>query len=345
MDTESFTAPAPPVGVIESLTQGFETIAARLTLVALPLLLGLVLWVGPRISFAPAIDTIVNGYYSQLWKPFVVSVNPDMDAQWPQLADMMRTALGDTFTQYIPVIGLPALLAGREAKPLPFDYQPAVWEIDTPLGLLGFRLAMLAVGLVLVSVYVALIAQQVQNGEIRLAAMFRRLPVQALWLTLLAIALPVLLVIIYMPFAFMAVGFAMFSQFLSAVVDWAGRLLVLWLVLFLVFTIHGIFMNGRGLLGALWDSVRVVQWNMSATMLLLLLILAINLALGYVWSLPPTGSWLAVVGIMGHALISTALIAATCVFFKDRYRYWREMRAELLMELERRRAQQGNEQP
>jgi hypothetical protein len=59
--------------------------------------------------------------------------------------------------------------------------------------------------------------------------------------------------------------------------------------------------------------------------------------------LPPTGSWLAVVGIMGHALISTALIASTCVFFKDRYRYWREMRAELLMELERRRAQQGNE--
>ena len=43
-------------------------------------------------------------------------------------------------------------------------------------------------------------------------------------------------------------------------------------------------------------------------------------------------------------ILSTALIAATCVFFKDRYRYWREMRAELLMELERRRAQQGNEQ-
>jgi len=82
-----------------------------------------------------------------------------------------------------------------------------------------------------------------------------------------------------------------------------------------------------------------VQWNMSATIFLVLLVVIINLSLTYIWTLAPTGSWLAVVGVAGHAFVTTGLIAATFVFFKDRYRYWQEMRAEILAELERQRAQ------
>ena len=38
-----------------------------------------------------------------------------------------------------------------------------------------------------------------------------------------------------------------------------------------------------------------------------------------------------------NAFISTGLLTASFVFFRDRYRYWRELRAELMAELERRR--------
>jgi hypothetical protein len=38
--------------------------------------------------------------------------------------------------------------------------------------------------------------------------------------------------------------------------------------------------------------------------------------------------------------LCTGLLAATFVFFKDRYRYWRELRDKLLAELASRRVQQ-----
>ncbi len=193
--------------------------------------------------------------------------------------------------------------------------------------------------LVLAVIYLTLIANQVQRGRIELKRVLARLPVNGLWMMVFGIIVPLVLLAIYLPFVVLAFGVSLLSPFLALVVDWGGRLLVLWLLLFLIFTIHGLLMNERGPLGALWDSIRVVQWNMTATLFLFLLIILLNTALLAVWNLAPTGSWLAVVGIVGNAFAATGLITASFVFFKDRYRYWREMRAELIAELERRRAQ------
>jgi hypothetical protein len=71
------------------------------------------------------------------------------------------------------------------------------------------------------------------------------------------------------------------------------------------------------------------------------LVVLVNSALQLIWRLADTGSWLVVLGMIGNAFISTGLIVATFVFFKDRYRYWQEMREALLAELKRR--QTGNE--
>jgi hypothetical protein len=39
--------------------------------------------------------------------------------------------------------------------------------------------------------------------------------------------------------------------------------------------------------------------------------------LNYLWSVPPENSWMMVVGIAGHAFISTALLAASFVYYRD----------------------------
>jgi hypothetical protein len=111
---------------------------------------------------------------------------------------------------------------------------------------------------------------------------------------------------------------------------------------FLAFTVHGMFLNDRNIIASMWDSMRVVQWNMSSTFGLFLLVLIINTAMRYIWELADPGSWLALAAIGGNSFITTGLIAATFVYFKDRYRYWHEIREELLAELERRRAQPDN---
>jgi hypothetical protein len=341
MDSENLSAPAPPIGVVESLTRGFETVAERLVLVLVPLALDLLLWIGPRVSFAPAIDRVVAGYHDDLWEPFVASMNPDLEGRWPELAEAITTALGGRATQYYPLALAPILLGGREAAPLPFDLVPPVWEIDGLLLMAGVRVLSLVAGLIVLSFYAGLIAQQVKQGSIDFKRLLRRLPAQVLWMAVLVVALPLILIVIYMPFALLAVGFAMFSAALAVIADWAGRLLALWIALFLVFTIPGLFMSNRSLPGAVWDSIRVVQWNTTPTLIMTVLSVAIYAALGYIWSLALAGPWLTPVAIVGHAFVVTALAAALFVFFKDRYRHWRELRAQLLVELERRRMQQG----
>jgi len=39
--------------------------------------------------------------------------------------------------------------------------------------------------------------------------------------------------------------------------------------------------------------------------------------LNYLWSVPPNNSWMLLIGIAGHAFITTALLAASFVYYRD----------------------------
>jgi len=43
--------------------------------------------------------------------------------------------------------------------------------------------------------------------------------------------------------------------------------------------------------------------------------------MNYLWSVPPEDSWLLLVGILGHAFISTALLASSYYYFLDATRF------------------------
>lgn len=339
METNKLSAPTPPVGVIESLSAGFETVAGKIILILLPLLLDLFLWVGPRLTIRPAIAN----YYHDVWQPSIAELSEEGRAYFGDsitlMSDFLAKGAQEAPDQYLPLFGMPSLLTGQEASTLPFDYSPPVWEVDSTFGLLGVNCLSLGIGFLLGSIYIALIATQVRFGYLRMKRLLVRFPINLFWLGLLAVLLPLLFLIAYTPFLMLGMLFVLFSQQLAVFVWLVGLFLTLWVLMFLVFTIHGLFMNDRNLFASLWDSIRVVQWNMSATIFLVLLVVIINLSLTYIWTLAPTGSWLAVVGVAGHAFVTTGLIAATFVFFKDRYRYWQEVRAEILAELERQRAQ------
>ena len=337
METEKSNAPTPPVGVIESLSAGFETVAGKIILILIPLLLDLFLWAGPRLTIRPAIAS----YYNNVYQPMVDGMDKDGQAFFGDLSGILATAAQELPPQYLPVFGMPSLLAGREAASLPFNYVPPLWQVRNTLGLVGVNILSLAAGFLLGGIYLALVASQVSYGSLHMQHLLMRLPINLFWLGLLGMGLPMFLLAAYMPFLILAGVLMIFSSQVAIFVLWVGVLIALWVLMFLVFTLHGMFMNDRNLFASLWDSIRLVQWNMSATIFLILLVVLINLSLTYIWSLAPSGSWLALVGLTGHAFITTGLVAATCVFFKDRYRYWQEVRAEIMAELERQRGQKS----
>jgi hypothetical protein len=51
--------------------------------------------------------------------------------------------------------------------------------------------------------------------------------------------------------------------------------------------------------------------------LFLLAFVIINQGLNFLWNTPSQGSWLMLVGIGGHAFVSTALLASSFVYYRD----------------------------
>jgi hypothetical protein len=357
MVAESLHHPKPPVGVIESISQGFEMAAGRLALLLIPILLDLFLWLGPRVSYLSFVQDVVLPRYAEMRDeqgPAVSDLDSDADSLFEQFAE----------TQYWPVMGFPplvgfpprvgfpplvslsSLLAAEEAKTPPVAYTPPIWTIESGWDMVGLLALSLALGIIAGTLYVTLIGHQVADGQVQWARAAVRLPIMLTQVTTLALLALFVFVVIMLPFLLVAVLLFKIFEFggqsdagfvMAVIISQIGLILALWFEVFGVFTIHGIIINRRGLVGALWDSIRVVQWNMSGTLTLLLLIVLLNWGLQQLFRLSDLGTWLAPVAISAYAFASTALIASTFVFFKDRYRYWREVRSEMLAELSRRR--------
>jgi len=220
-------------------------------------------------------------------------------------------------------LGVPSLMAGRPSASVPWG-AAAVWPVDNVLiYLLLFGMFVLT-GLLLGAVYFAGIAQQVRDARIDGVSLARHLGGDWARLTALALLLVLVLFLLGAPTLVLAALVALISPLLGNIASVLGVTLLLWVLVFGGFTLHGIVLQRRGLFGSLWDSLRLVQSSLPQTTGLFVAVALINLGLGFVWNLPGDDSWFLIIGVAGHALVSTALIAATFVFYKDRYRWWTE---------------------
>jgi hypothetical protein len=68
-------------------------------------------------------------------------------------------------------------------------------------------------------------------------------------------------------------------------------------------------------------SARLIRLMMPRTSLLFLAILVISEGLDTLWRVPAENSWLSLVGVIGHAFVSTSLLAASFVYYRDATRW------------------------
>jgi hypothetical protein len=83
------------------------------------------------------------------------------------------------------------------------------------------------------------------------------------------------------------------------------------------FSAHGIFTLQLDAFRAILNSLRMVRFTLPNTGLFLLAFLVLNQGLNFLWNTPPLDSWWMLVGITGHAFVSTALLAASFVYYRD----------------------------
>jgi hypothetical protein len=294
-------------GVISTLTAGFELTTGHLWLLIFPVMLDSFYWLGPRLS--------VQGLIEQNAK--ILGTESTLSSLVEQMVQMAPQI--NLFTSLsLPLIGVPALMSGGSPETTPII--PSVLEIDSAFTWVLLFVVFSMIGLLLATIYLSLVGWALKSKEEKVRPpaiqLFVSVGQNYLRLIVLLIIGLIMLFFVSLPLLPIAVILGILSGGLFLVVFLVGVLLV---ITYFSMSVPGIVFNGRPVMLAILESLRMVHRNLLPTLGLLLSIFLISNGMNLLWRIADDGSWLTVVSIVGHAFISTSLIASLFIFYRDRY--------------------------
>jgi hypothetical protein len=154
------------------------------------------------------------------------------------------------------------------------------------------------------------------------------------WIRLVTLVLVVVLAMIVV-----GIGIGVVSSLVAVLsVDLAGLLLSLFgwgflsictygAVIF-YFTSRAIILDDMGIVRSIWNALNVIHRNFLPAVGFILLVSVLQTGLLYIWRLLAVSPAGTLVGILGNAYVSTGLIMASFIFYRDRYGAWQKTRAE-----------------
>jgi hypothetical protein len=298
----------PPPGLIASLAAGFDAIANNLTVIAFPVLLDSLLWLGPHLRIRQLLQPLITNL-STLAESGSFGVEEITLAQqvWGDFSEGFNLAAA---LRTFPV-GVSSLMSGIMPTQTPFGL-PLEAEIATAPALIGWLLLLTLCGWIAGGLYFHRVARLVHketgSGE-SWRSVAQTVVLSITWLMVLMMAaMPVLLI-----FGLLTVinpGLAQVAAFLFALV-------LVWLLLPVFFSPHGIFTRQQHAFASILSSFWLVRFTLPSSGLFVLSILVISHGLSLLWRVPEQSSWMTAVGILGHAFVTTSLLAASFIYYRD----------------------------
>lgn len=309
MDTSTLESLPPPPGVVGSLRAGFDAIASHFMVILLPLVLDLWLWLGPHLSL------------EKFFKPILADFSRIAEAGGVPVADIDNAlkiygSLFHGFNLFSMLrtfpIGIFSLMTGRMPLETPFG-GPVVWQVSTAASLLANLLGLTLAGWLgggLFFYWVSAIVTPAQDDRIRsVQAVLQTAFFSLVWVVISFILIMPVMLIIYLLFALspsLAQGVLLFLGFLS-----------MWLLVPLFFSPHGIFVKKQNALVSIVNGARMARFTLPTSSMFVLSTFLLGIGLNFLWSVPPEDSWMMLVGIFGHAFVTTALLAASFIYYRD----------------------------
>jgi hypothetical protein len=105
---------------------------------------------------------------------------------------------------------------------------------------------------------------------------------------------------------------------LASLIPAVALSLMMWVLFYVAFSIHGVALYGLPLRKSVRLSALVGRVYFAPTLGLIGLSLAIYLGIGLIWASFPIDSWLWLVAIVGHALVATGLFLSSFVYYQNR---------------------------
>jgi hypothetical protein len=315
MDTQRLETLPPPPGVIASLQAGFSIVSSRIALIFLPLLLNVLLWLGPRLS----VGQWYEGFFNH--SLMLLRQNGFPARELAQYAENAPLVIGYferlnwlVWLRTLP-IGVPALMLSLpEQIPVqtPFGLQTVI-QLPSFMIMLGTCLLLTLAGWLGGGWYFRSVAGASLGEE--------ELGISLIWTWLQTILLSVVwfvgLVVIVFPILILIGLLLAIHPLLAQAAFFIILFFLFWLVVPLFFMPHGIFVRRQNAFLSILSSLRMSRFTLPNSSMFVLSVFLLSRGLSYLWLVPASESWLVLIGIAGHAFISTALLSASFVYYRN----------------------------
>ena len=319
-DSQLTLPPAP--NLIGAIRSGFDAITNHIILILFPIALDLILWTGPRFRLTGLIKSMSDQIFKvySVQDPGMAELIQPVQAAWTEIAEQFNMlAILRTYP-----VGITSLLVSQLPATSPFGVL-ASWEIDSFGGAFIAFISIALIGIVLGTLYFLVVAQAAVIGDVSWREAIEQWPWASLQMLYLAILWMVLLIFITLPGSFLLslVVLSGVSYGQCALLIFAG--IIFWLILPLVFSPHGIVINQNNFFTSVKVSANLTRKTLPTTVLFILVIFLLSKGLDILWLVPSETSWLLLVGILGHAFVTTGLLASSFVYYRDALQWMREM--------------------
>ncbi len=327
--TQNQGVPAPP-SLITAFQAGFEAIANHLGLILFPVALDLILWWGPRLRLLRLFEQAINQLATLPGAGIQGTLETAQLTRDDWYAAIERLNL-ISFLRSFPV-GIPSLMTSDQTLQTPFG-NPPIWEAPSVWAVFALFLLLTLFGLALGTFFFLVVSQASLTGSVRWRAAIDRWPWTTLQVILLELLWFVLLIGISLPASCLITAVTMSGIAISQFIILLFGGLLIWMLFPLFFSAHGIFVNQNKMWESVQESVRLTRFTLPKSGLLILSVVLISEGLNILWRIPAEASWLKLVGVAGHAMVTTSLLAATFIYYRDAQRWvqWLLRQAKLTM--------------
>ena len=301
MEARNVELPPKPPGAVDALVSGFNATTLNLGLVLFPVALDVFLWLGPRLK----VDTLFTSTLEELSKVLgapILSRPEEMEKVLDgfNLFSRLRTY----------PFGVFSLMLNNSSGTSILGVRPD-WEISSWLMLIGLSIILTCVGLFFGSLYfycVSRVALKPGTGPSLLRTVFHSLLIWSVFTFFYFIGL------LFLPFgALLLMNNLVIMLILLLFFAWP----ITWVGLMIFFSTHGVFIFSKNAFASLGQNFRLLRYGMPPMGWFAFMAIVISQGMDLIWRIPATDSWMALIGIFGHAFVSTALLAGSFIFYRD----------------------------
>jgi len=305
--------PSPP-SLVKTLLAGFDVISNQIGLILFSISLDLLLWFGPKIR----LEVLTRSFLD--W----ITLNPNLRS--PEMSELMESnrqmlvllaerlnlvSLMRTFP-----VGVPSLMIARAPTENPLG-APIAWQISSPLALIVIIALLTILGLFMGTLYFTLVAQAALHGKTEWLQAMKRSPWNFIQVILLSMFWLGILIGIMIPLSCL-LPFILFNEAtIGRFVLIGFGIVLVWLLFPLIFAPHGIFANHIPMWNSVLQGARITRFALPSAGLFFLSVIILSEGMDLLWNVPLDSSWLIMIGIIGHAFVTTSLLASSFIYYRE----------------------------